>query len=307
MRQDKKIIIGLIGTDFCAQLLARQINKSNTEFSAVVFNPNFKDLKRCQILHGFFTFGKWKTYALAKLLGKKTICHWIGSDIYQMRTQEKAARLAHRTQCFVDLNFAVADHQLHYLADYHIPAKIMPNLSFIKKQLPPLPRHFTVLSYLPQGYVPAIGKLNEHFYGSKIIYRLAREFPEVNFLILSGPEAQGKNIKTIKQVDYPNVKFLGWQKDINKWYAASNVLVRITEDDGLPKMVIEALALGRQVIYPWGLPYTHRANNYEQAVKALIKIKADFRFNEAGADFVVRNYSPQNLLPHLFEYYRQLL
>jgi len=69
----------------------------------------------------------------------------------------------------------------------------------------------------------------------------------------------GENI-----IKYDNVKFLGWQNNIEKWIKASYIHLRLTEHDGLPRTILEALAFGRQVIFTQKFPFCNYIRDYSE-------------------------------------------
>jgi hypothetical protein len=107
--------------------------------------------------------------------------------------------------------------------------------------LPPLPRAFTALSYVPD--------FRHEFYGGDMLLEAARCLPEIEFRVTSGTGEWADSVP-------PNVHFLGRVEDMADEFRASSCLVRMVRHDGLSNMVIEALSFGRPVVYSARLPHT---------------------------------------------------
>ena len=158
----------------------------------------------------------------------------------------------------------------------------------LKYDFHPFPNQFTVMTYLPKTK-------NPNFYGAKLIYKLVKENPEVNFIIL------GHNNENI---EFNNVKFftINMNRDISDLYERSSVLLRLTKHDGLSSMVLESLARGRHVIWTSEFPYTYFTKREFSSIQIelnKIRTKGD---NRIAMNWVYNNYNSSKLLNSLEKY-----
>ncbi len=128
---------------------------------------------------------------------------------------------------------------------------------------PALPERFTVLTYIPDAR-PA-------FYGAGQVLAAARALPHIHFLVVGGSGPWATECPT-------NLEFLGWQKDMEPWYAAASCVVRMVEHDSIGGTVGEALSRGRTVVYSRPLEHTVFVpfDDAEALVGALDGLAADY-------------------------------
>ena len=106
--------------------------------------------------------------------------------------------------------------------------------------------------------------------------------PEVTFLAVGG-EGEGASHP-------PNVNYLGFVDDMAALYPRVSALLRLTPHDGLPKMVLESLACGRNVIWSFPFPHCNHAKNVVDALDSLVSLRSSRKLNREGADFVKREF-----------------
>jgi glycosyltransferase involved in cell wall biosynthesis len=126
-----------------------------------------------------------------------------------------------------------------------------------------MPETFSVLTYLPEP--------RRSFYGEKLIYSIARRFPDVPFRVVGNGAPN-----TAAPL---NVEFLGYVSDMANRIDESSVLLRLPQHDGKSMLVLEALARGRHVIWNYDFPGVHHAVNENEAASALAEFK---RLHDAG-------------------------
>jgi hypothetical protein len=176
---------------------------------------------------------------LARLFGG-TIVRWrVGSDVLSCLRSDQAATAARQLDLAVDLNIAAAPHLVDELRSIGVRAEYVPSvcdLSSVDAEVPAsLPS--SVLAYLPTD--------RKAFYGEDVVISAAEANPHLRFIIV------GDDSHSLAR--YPNVQSLGWVDDMHELWPRVGLLLRVTEHDGLPRMVLEALARGRYVIYSWPL------------------------------------------------------
>lgn len=292
----KKIRV-LIGgaSPFLGSMLVEQINNLNqgveTKTECVTRSNVIAHLANVDILHGIYMGTSPVTLFIAKLLRKKTICHWIGTDVFTALTSKKERLKAKLSDRFVNIHLAVSPGLVDELKSIGIDALWMPIVPpIVSDEIRPLPGSFTALSYIPDA--------RSDFYGASIIHQLAKDFPTTNFIIVSG---EGKGVASL-----PNVTYLGWQEDMDKIYEGTNVLLRITKHDGLSKMVLEALARGRQVIWSQPFPYCYYARDFTEAKAALSSMQENPVINHDGIRYIKDEFNSSKIIERLVEIYTSL-
>ncbi len=226
--------------------------------------------------------GRWQLSLILAMTGKPFIIHWIGSDVVSFASGRGSKLWRGFVNRLIIYKRAVAhisdsEYLLDELKQLGIDASMVRLLPRLVEAEPiPLPQKLTVISYWDE--------LTRDFYKADILFALAREFPEVEFKILKASDD--------KKDSAPNVKFLGFQSDMETVYKNASVLMRIPEHDSLSTMVLEMLVRGRYVIYNKKLTGCHYAHDFNSAKKALAEIIDLNTMNTEGAEFVKENYSP---------------
>ncbi len=225
--------------------------------------------------------GTWMYNLILAYTGKPILWHWIGSDVLLLQRGKLARCLQkflsrHKIPYWPRLHAADSpdvQRELQLLGIQADVVRLLPER--IEAPVEPLPETFTVLSYWLEN--------RKQFYGGDIVMRLARELPEVRFLILGAAEDE--------QIDLPNVHFLGWQTHLETFYSQSSVLLRLPEHDSLSAMVLEMLARGRYIIYNKPMTGCHFARNYAETKEALEQIQKLHTPNHDGARYIQENFS----------------
>jgi glycosyltransferase involved in cell wall biosynthesis len=298
--------IGILGDQDSGKRLAKHLSDAEVtaEFVSSGLRGNLTVLFRLRnydIIHGIYMRRfVFLSLILSKLFGRITICHWEGSDVMSVGREERSRLMALILKKFVDLNLVFSENLQKELQNMGIPSVVWPipvdSDYFVIDELPPMPKKFAVLCKLA----------DDRLYGSDILFKLAKDFPSVTFLIVPGEHVEPSwLLSRIESV--PNLVYLGWRNDMLDVYKQSTVLLRLTRHDGLSYMVIESLALGRQVIWSHNfLPFCHYVRSYDQVKKALLQIQMNPRPNIEGADYVRRNFSSKLMIGKLIKVYQGL-
>jgi glycosyltransferase involved in cell wall biosynthesis len=249
-------------------------------------------LLRCDLImksFGAYSPGYFRLFAVAKALGKRVAVYWIGSDVLHATLARRS--WARRTQRLVDMNLTVTDALRDEMQQLGIRAYVVPIVSDLSSiRVEPLPDRLVVLCYLPP---------NEHlFYSSEVMRELALCIPDIPFLVVGGWQGGPSP---------PNMECLGFVTNMAAVYRRSSVLVRLTPHDGLPKMLLEALAYGRQVIWSHPFPHCRLARNLPEVLQALLDVKTSPVLNHAGATYVREHYSFDAFSRSLAAHLRNLL
>ncbi len=247
----------------------------------------------CEVAHGVMASASPKVFARAKRAGCLTVNHWIGTDVFETRRRPDLREALPRTP--VDLHLAVAPWLCEELGQLGVEAREFPIVPpDLRPRAVPLPSRHAVLAYAGEG--------REDFYGVPALCELARSFPSVPFRLCGGgrlgPGAPA-NVEALGRLDPGAMEAL---------YERSSVLVRLAEHDGLSKMVLDALARGREAV--WNHPFegARLAAGMEAARGILGEIfSAPPRLNERGWAPLRGPYSPAAVAARAEALYRSLL
>jgi glycosyltransferase involved in cell wall biosynthesis len=261
--QLKRRRVVILGHDlFCANV-ARLTNELPTGWHARVLHFR-TTLERCySLIHlaradVLYTIGQpilgRAIAAVTRLGGKPRVVHWVGADIRLLmsRPQLRVLLCARRLLHVAEIEWEV--EELRSLGIQAVIAPLPPRLSN-GPVLPALPEIFTILAYLPRERTA--------FYGGREVELLIRDFSgkPVRFIIVGGG-----------MVEAPpgvSVENLGWTHALAEVYARSTVLVRFTSNDGLALMVLEALAMGRHVLWTKSFPFVQKIATYDELKRGL--------------------------------------
>ncbi|MDQ6826830.1 MAG: glycosyltransferase family 4 protein [Candidatus Eremiobacteraeota bacterium] len=184
--------------------------------------------------------------ATAALLRKPRVMHWVGTDIEVAR---KNPSVIARLKAQHVLHLAEVDWTARELHDLGFAARIAPlPPRLMKRSLSAMPDIFTMLLYLPRTRAEFYGRAEYE----RLIHNLRRE--KIRFLIVGGG-----HLTTDFSAPVEN---LGFQPSMEEVYANSSALLRIPKRDGLSLMVLEALSLGRYVIWSQAFPFVTSVTDY---------------------------------------------
>ncbi|MEP7065125.1 MAG: hypothetical protein ABI889_03750 [Gemmatimonadota bacterium] len=212
------------------------------------------------------TYGAVDVYLLSQLaiavaLDVPVVRWWVGTDVLTAMTQPELRADVQRVDSIVSENIAVAPHLVDELASIGIGARFVPSV------LDPgiVPRSMIswgnelrpVLIYLPGS--------RKEFYRIDVLEPVIASSPDIRFIIVADD--------THALAKYPNVESLGWVSDMRELYTRAGCVLRITEHDGLPRMLMEALLSGMYAIYSWPLDGSWLARTADEALSGLARYR----------------------------------
>lgn len=205
---------------------------------------------------------------LARLIGVPIIKWWVGTDVYNIFYSKKLQLLNKMLSSFV-LNVAVSPHLVDELSDIGIKSIFIPSVVY-EPSILPSEYNFgsSVLVYLPTN--------RKSFYSFDLIVSLVEKFVDIDFIIIADEEHSLSK--------YSNVYSLGWVEEMSLVWPKVGCLLRVTEHDGLPRMVISALRRKKYVIYSWPLDGCWLAKNYEECSFYLRKFRSLSTYNKKAED-----------------------
>jgi hypothetical protein len=224
-----------------------------------------------------------RPHLLVSVLRRPCVMHWTGSDVLHARVVAARGAVAKRLRdgC---VHWTGAPWLVQELVEIGVRAEWVPHSAVTAPScLPPYPKRFTVLAYLRPG--------REEFYGAAAVRRVAAALPQAQVLVVGVDRLAAAPA---------NVRCLGWVADMAPVYAASHVLLRLAEHDGLAFMVQEALAWGRWVVWNHPFPGVLTAATAEEARARIAELASRHTagclpFNEEGAAHVRTHYHPARI------------
>ena len=292
-----KLKLAIIGHEFNMICLNEIIKNSEMEISKIniekwnsITKSERKELiRKYDFIHFLWGQRNVNEFLFAKIKNTKFINHYIGTDVLQLlNSGNSTKRRAYICSLFAYRTLSVSENLSKELNSIKIKDQILPlNFREIPLKFPELPQKPAVYTYLPQHRI--------QFYGWKLLERLIIDFPDVTFYILAH---DGSYLP-----EYGNVQFVGWTNNIESYIEKSIIHLRLTQHDGLPKTILEALANGRQVIYTQKFPHCYFAQNYEEVKKSFQEIINKPELNYPGAVYIKENFNPELIRQKLLNLY----
>ena len=276
----------LVGYPHHVRAIARFVNRHATRWRLIPEGMDLaarnRALTRTPFVDALVAFGGPAPDALlsawVRRRGKPIAVVWAGSDVVELRSApDQIARVRAQRYRHAACSAALAQE----LRDLGIPATEL-RLVVAEQNEPrtPLPSRFSVLAYCPGG--------RDELYGVDILLALTERLPHVHFDIIGGLSAENPP---------QNVTYHGWVDDIAKAVDAATVVVRPTRHDGMPLMVLEALARARYVIWSHELEGALQGRDVDEIAAQIVALEAAHREgrlqpNEEGFRAVEQSFSP---------------
>jgi hypothetical protein len=274
---------------FCEQL--ENYEKSVFEPKYYASIPHSEELNKFDLYHLIST--PLPVIKKLKQFNKPIFYHWIGTDVYRIITDGPIKRFFKKIILkFPNVHSIVVSENLKKeLEQINVSSEVIPltKLKFTD-EIPPMPEKFSVLTYVPKD--------RWKFYYGDMIIELSRKLPEVDFHIL----ASGKEL-TRRQ----NLFFYDFEKDTTPFYKKCSVLLRLTEHDGLPKMVLEALSYGRQVLWNQSFPHCYKVTNSDECIEVLNKLRLNSSINYDGKKFIDESFNDSKIIGDYYQLCKELI
>lgn len=291
--------VALFGNAFFCGLVERRLNTYGPPLgveASVVSSASFRNMAKAirdadivvAIGHGV------KALALARAMGRPGVKYWTGDDVWEAVHPRTAGQWLRRlmAKSAAKGHLAVAPWLSQELLQAGIQAIYIPTVSvdIDTATVPPLPERFTVLAYWTDPYFLP--------YQGDLVHELARELPDVRFLVIGTDGAQGEAPA--------NMEFRGWVPNVSDIWAEVSVLLRIPKHDGLASIVLEALAHGRQVIRNYSFPHCHFASSKTEIKERILFLQKNPRLNLEGRAFVMQEFDPRESTLRLISFLSSL-
>lgn len=220
-----------------------QSNGIDAEWTDHVKFPSLRRILKVDVVYGIYLQTCSRYILAAKLLGRKTIVHFVGSDAYWVKREPSKWR--QRYWRFVlrhcDLLFYVSPHLEEMIGrkGTTLPFPIATEAFKQGKMIESTPDR-DVLYYCPSG------DANERIYRLSWLIEYARAHPDERITVIGNKahpatyQLQLRNVEIIPFVERSQMPAL---------YKRHKKLIRMTTEDGLPRMVDEAILCGLEVVY----------------------------------------------------------
>ncbi len=203
--------------------------------------PNPLRLRKFDLIYGIYLQTCSRYVIVGKLLGKKTLIHFVGSDAYWMaRERSILRRLYWRAVLHLtDFVLYVSPHLQDYVRreGFVLPFPIAAS-EFQSESLRQIRPDRDVLYYCPGG------ARNAEIYRLQWILDYAKQHPDEKITILGSithPAHYQLNLPNVVVVPYLD------RKQMPTFYRRHKKLIRMTTEDGLPRMLSEAFLCGIDV------------------------------------------------------------
>lgn len=232
-------------------------------------------LSKVDVVYIVFVSSTSTRYKLTKLLKKKLLLHWIGTDAYRALQDPGAYSDAQR---YADCHVSCFEPISEELRSVGIETDVIPIVPFnIDLSISKTPDEHNVLVYLPEW--------RKEWYGYPTIKEVSERMPDLSFSIVANSDES--------LFDSPNVKMLGTlsHEEMDALYDDVSIVLRFITHDGYAMSIIEGLAKGKEAVWNYPHPYSHHAKNADEIVEALTAICA----NKPTANLDGANYIKDNL------------
>jgi len=242
MKTPKVLVVGAGSPN--ADWVSHVLNSAGVEstWTDKIRFPSPSYIRKFDVVYGIYLQTCSRYIGTAKLLGKKTIIHFVGSDAYWMSRERSKLR-----RSYWKLILSLTDVVLYVSA--HLQGLVGRNGGVV-----PFPIRTDVFRRLDRTknprrdilyYCPS-GSANERIYKLDWIMEYGKLHPQEKITIIGNPAHPAHY-----SIPLPNVQVIPYVNpdDMPELYRQHRRLIRMTTEDGLPRMIHEALLAGLQVIY----------------------------------------------------------
>jgi hypothetical protein len=244
MQAKPKVLVvgaGSPNADMVAEVL--RSDGVDADWTDKVRYPSLRRLLKTDVVYGIYLQTCSRYILAAKLLAKKTIVHFVGSDAYWMKRERSHWRKKYwqlvLNHC--DLIFYVSPHleELVGRKGICLPFPISTEAFRRAKRIQTIPDR-DILYYCPSG------EANEKIYQLSWILDYASAHPNEKITIIgnsSHPATYPVSLSNVEVIPFVE------RVQMPALYKRHKTLIRMTTEDGLARMVHEALLSGLSVLY----------------------------------------------------------
>jgi hypothetical protein len=289
-----KIRILILGEVYHAKAFYEQLKN----YEKGIFEPKYYDkLPSDEVLKNFDLYhlisSPLPVINKLKQHSKPILYHWIGTDVYRFLNDNFIKR--YLKKLIIDSakihHLVVSPNLKDKLERFNINSRVVPLTKHrVVHDILQAQKKLSVLSYVPNN--------RWEFYHGETILELSTRLPGVDFHILAaGSQNSGK----------PNLFFYDFVEDVTSFYKKCSVLIRLTVHDGLPKMVLEALSYGMQVLWNEPFPHCYMVKNLNDCLSVLREFESDCPTNLEGKKFVDESFNESRILGDYYQMCKEII
>jgi len=284
----KDLKLSLVGAHTESLNQALEKRGYNTNLLPTTHFPKKKQIKDSNIILGAYFQSAWPWFVIGKLCRKKTICHWVGSDSVLSIQNWKRKLQTKIFARFVDSHISVSTRIKEELDKIGIENTVLFHGSDIETEEISMPEKLGVLVYFIAG--------REKLYGVERVIEISKEVQDVDFYFVGHFDS----IDYKEKYNQSNLHFLGYI-NISEIWSKISVIVRMTEHDGFPKIIVEAYSKGRYVIHNYPLPGVILCDSNKEVVSELKKLQTTKTANKKGIELFNEQFRFDKFLEKLEE------
>jgi hypothetical protein len=241
LRKNLRILVvgaGSPNADMVAEVL--NANGFKAEWTDKIRDPDPFKIKNFDLVYGIYLQSCSRYIIVGKLLRKKTLIHFVGSDAYWMAREKFILRRVYWRIVLrlTDIVLYVSPHLQNMIRreGFVLPFPIASS-EFQSSQLK-IQSDRDILYYCPGG------ERNAEIYRISWIIDYAKEHPNERITILGNvthPAQYHIDLQNVQVVPYVD------RAEMPAFYKRHRKLIRMTTEDGLPRMLSEALLSGLEV------------------------------------------------------------
>jgi hypothetical protein len=233
-------MVGSKGQDNDVVIDALRSKGLDLDYDRNVRIPSVLKLSKYDVVYGAYLQTCSRYLAAAQLFGKKTIVHFVGSDAYRY-AREKGLRKGFWASIVraCDIIFYVSPHLSTLVGRPGVTLPFPIRVDLFSKS-GAMHQERDTLYYCPGGVE------NARLYRLDWILEYARQHPNEKITIIGSPSHPAQS-----DLYPPNVELVPFvpYDEMNDVYARHRKLIRMTTEDGRPRMVDEAFLSGLQVFF----------------------------------------------------------
>ncbi|MCE7739615.1 MAG: glycosyltransferase family 4 protein [Candidatus Heimdallarchaeota archaeon] len=284
----KDLKLSLVGAHIESLNQALEKRGYNTNLLPTTHFPKKKQIKDSDIIFGAYFQSAWPWFVIGKLCRKKTVCHWVGSDSVLSVQNWKRKLQTKIFAKFVDTHISVSTRIKEELDKIGIDSTVLFHGSDIETEDIPMPEKLGVLIYFIAG--------REKLYGVDRVIEISKEVKDVDFYFVGHFDS----LHYKEKYNQSNLHFLGYI-NISEIWSKISVIVRMTEHDGFPKIIVEAYSKGRYVIHNYPLPGVILSKTNKEVVSELKKLQTTKTTNKKGIELFNEQFHYDKFLEKLEE------
>ncbi|MBC8525431.1 MAG: glycosyltransferase [Candidatus Cloacimonetes bacterium] len=253
-------------------------------------------IKKFDIIHFFrgrttlVHFLSYRIFSRTKIINQ-----FIGTDLYRILNKGCFKKSKLRLCSRISLTIATGEILHNELNALKIKNKTLDFINNdIKKTNYNFPIEKRAIAYLPS--------YKKTFFNRKILYQLALDFPDTEFTWFPYSREKDEKIPpNVNCIDYiPRHKILSRLEE-------NKVFLRISKHDGLPNTLLEALSIGRWVVWSYPFKYVSTFHSYEVLKNKFNNLINRKKPNVEGEKFVLENYNIKVISKEFEKIYKETL